>query len=239
MVRGACFSAQAKAYAPGPSEASQAENNEGVRDKNPNPPTELGAVHHMNLQKTGSSEDRAGEPEDMGGWTETRYSAEQQDRLGIDAKGNRVAEDAEDSALKQAAAGVGSFSASDSDEAQPAMFASPGGETRVAFSAGAKQALKQAAAAAAEGKARGLDGSPLGGDGGDGAPVPAPQRTQVDEKSHDDMVMSLQIKVQMERQMQRLAMAHFAFWHFWFLFIPGAALTMASGVVNVRGHRRR
>ena len=31
--------------------------------------------------------------------------------------------------------------------------------------------------------------------------------------------------------MQRLAMSHFAFWHFWFLFVPGAALTMASGVL--------
>ena len=72
------------------------------------------------------------------------------------------------------------------------------------------------------------------------APVPsstdvstpaATKNEKVNEKSHDVMVMNLQIKVEMERQMQRLAMAHFAFWHFWFLFIPSAALTMASGVL--------
>ena len=59
----------------------------------------------------------------------------------------------------------------------------------------------------------------------------ATKNEKVNETAHDNMVMSLQIKVEMERQMQRLAMAHFAFWHFWFLFIPGAALTMASGVL--------
>ena len=66
----------------------------------------------------------------------------------------------------------------------------------------------------------------------DTAPTPAATNNEkVNEKAHDNMVMGLQVKVEMERQMQRLAMAHFAFWHFWFLFIPGAALTMASGVL--------
>ena len=66
----------------------------------------------------------------------------------------------------------------------------------------------------------------------DTAPTPAATNNEkVNEKADDNMVMGLQVKVEMERQMQRLAMAHFAFWHFWFLFIPGAALTMASGVL--------
>ena len=59
----------------------------------------------------------------------------------------------------------------------------------------------------------------------------ATKNEKVTETLHDDMVMYIMHKVLMERQMQRLAMAHFAFWHFWFLFMPGAALTMASGVL--------
>jgi len=45
------------------------------------------------------------------------------------------------------------------------------------------------------------------------------------------MVMSLQVKVEVERHMQSLAATYFAFWHFWFLFLPSAVLTMASGVL--------
>jgi hypothetical protein len=75
----------------------------------------------------------------------------------------------------------------------------------------------------------------------------ATKNEKVNETRHDDMVMNIQHKVLMERQMQRLAMAHFAFWHFWFLFMPGAALTMASGVLAFlstseaieEGHRTR
>ena len=52
-----------------------------------------------------------------------------------------------------------------------------------------------------------------------------------EEDRHDAMLMSLQIKVEVERQMHSLSMAHFAWWNFWSLFFPSAVLTMASGVL--------
>ena len=52
-----------------------------------------------------------------------------------------------------------------------------------------------------------------------------------EEARHDDMLTSLQIKVEVERQMHSLSMAHFAWWNFWSLFFPSAVLTMASGVL--------
>jgi len=45
------------------------------------------------------------------------------------------------------------------------------------------------------------------------------------------MTKWLWVKVDMERQMQRLAVEHLAFWHFWFLFLPSATLTMVSGAL--------
>ena len=45
------------------------------------------------------------------------------------------------------------------------------------------------------------------------------------------MTKWLWVKVEMERQMQRLAAEHLAFWHFWFLFLPSATLTMVSGAL--------
>ena len=171
MVRGATFSSQAMSNAPGPAEASQAAN-ERVRDKNPSPPTVLGAVEHMNLQKTGSSEDPAGEPENMGSFTEKRYSAEQQKRLGIDAKGNRVAEDAEDSALKQAAAGVDNFSASEkeAEEAEAEAATVVGEATVTAAEEAEAEAVAEAPAVAIPAPERrsycylelAVDGRPVG-----------------------------------------------------------------------------
>ena len=45
------------------------------------------------------------------------------------------------------------------------------------------------------------------------------------------MTKWLWVKVEVERQMQRLAVEHLAFWHFWFLFLPSATLTMVSGAL--------
>ena len=45
------------------------------------------------------------------------------------------------------------------------------------------------------------------------------------------MTKWLWVKVDVERQMQRLAVEHLAFWHFWFLFLPSATLTMVSGAL--------
>ena len=45
------------------------------------------------------------------------------------------------------------------------------------------------------------------------------------------MTKWLWVKVEMERQMQRLAVEHLAFWHFWFLFMPSATLIMVSGAL--------
>lgn len=219
MDMGVTFSSQAMSNAPGPAEESQAAN-EGVRDKNPNPPTVLTAVEHMNLQKTGSSKDPAGEPENMGSWAEKRYySAEQQERLEIDAKGNRVA--------KQAAAGVDNFSASEPEAEEADAEAAAENATRLAQPAveskGSPPPLLQSEALSIQAASKSLQAA--------SQKVSKAPEVEANEKAHDDMVMSLQLKVEMERQMQRLAMAHFAFWHFWFLFIPAAALTMASGIL--------
>lgn len=54
---------------------------------------------------------------------------------------------------------------------------------------------------------------------------------QEDDNAHKTVLKWIQLKIQVERQMQRLAAAYFGFWHFWFLFLPSAVLTMASGIL--------
>ena len=51
------------------------------------------------------------------------------------------------------------------------------------------------------------------------------------EAAHDNMIACLFIKMEEEHQMHRLAAAYYGFWHFWFLFLPAALLTMISGVL--------
>lgn len=134
----------------------------------------MGYIEAQRWEKTGSTEAPA-EKKDMGSWTALVYSAEQQERLGIDQDGNRV----------------------------PAI-------------SHAKEEI--------EGEAGVPPANPLPhGGAGEGAAQ--------DEEAHDLMVNTLWIKVEAERQMQRLAAAHFGFWHFYFLFIPAASLTMASGIL--------
>ena len=45
------------------------------------------------------------------------------------------------------------------------------------------------------------------------------------------MLIFLSLQVDAECQMQKLAAAHFASWHFWFLFLPPSALTMVIGIL--------
>ena len=52
-----------------------------------------------------------------------------------------------------------------------------------------------------------------------------------DAKAQDEVLMEVWYKVEQERQIQRLSAAHYGAWHFWFLFMPSALLTLLAGIL--------